>query len=496
MPLPRALAVALVERFVPVLCVDPGEPSYPVSPADYVEAAALWASTPPAHPRAEWGVPSVGGREPLIPRGGISLDPAEDVRGLDDPDGDGVPEYYLGQDDEDRFPFLDPEGREPWLDHGGWQDGDEVAAGTANRRARLGGGPGLVQPWFSSDVWMLEDLAAALGPSQLAAWLGLGAEDRPPQLERVVVLSFGFLFPGHHQPRRLTAREPAEDPWTGDYEGDWCHVSVVTRCEQDDVQGAPLEAFLPLHAAFGQRYRGTGADRDDHATERALLRPWSSLLTVGDHPVVVASAGLHNAHPHDPARNPAGTIDLQWVDFGTSVSEPATGFVQDAVEQPGAALFAAKVLAGAAIGASIGGPFGAAVGAFVGGLAAGAEAASSEESGVYDVPELEPSSPPSPPGEDPLSEDAVDLAKQNLAKPATVAAPPFFDPAQGEARDWVCSAEESLVDGSLVLDPRDGVAAFRGRWGVRCDGDPLVIRSGLRLPGYRVHVVDALLRGV
>lgn len=473
MPLPEYLRIALVERFSPILCIDPEEPSYPVSPPDYVRAAALWASTPPEHPRMGWGRPGAVGREPLVPHGGIVLDADGTMPGLGE--GEGERE------------------RERWLDHRGWQDGPEVLPSSVNRRALIDDGA-LEQPWFTCDVWTLADLMEGIGPEQFAPRFGLGPEDRPPQLDRVAVLSFGFLFPGHRQPRRRTLRDPAEDPWSGDYEGDWCHFSVVLRCGVEDMEGADAGDFVPLTGCFGQRLRGTNADRDGHATERALLRPWSSLIRVGDHPVVVASAGIHNLHPHDPPLNPDGGIDLKWVDFGKTISEPANDFVQKAVEQPAAALFSAKVLAGAAAGSFLGGLAGAAVGAIVGGIAAAAEAAEAEKEGLYDVPKLGEEAPPPPPGEDPVSEDAVDLAKDKVAKSALAANPPFFDPAQAESRDWACTAGQALADGAWVVAIQDGLLASDGRWGVRCDHDGFQIRSGLRLPAYRFHVVDALLQ--
>ncbi|HEV7371365.1 hypothetical protein, partial [Arenibaculum sp.] len=133
-------------------------------------------------------------------------------------------------------------------------------------------------------------------------------------------------------------------------------------------------------------------------------------------------------------------------------------------------------------------------GAVVGGIAAAAEAAEAEKAGLYEVPDLDAAPAPDPPGDDPLTEDAIDLEKEKMGKPASAPHPPFFDPAQGESRDWACTADQALADGARVVAIQNGLLAASGRWGVRCDGDGFQIRSGLRLPAYRFHVVDALLR--
>src|SRR5688572_23557229 len=95
----QPLRIKLLERFAPILFLHKDEPSFPVSPIEYVEHAALWSSSPPKHPKMDWGLPFGGGRQPLVPHGGMSLNPAHDVGGASDPDSDGVPEHYLGEQD-------------------------------------------------------------------------------------------------------------------------------------------------------------------------------------------------------------------------------------------------------------------------------------------------------------------------------------------------------------------------------------------------------------
>ena len=85
-----------------------------------------------------------------------------------------------------------------------------------------------------------------------------------------------------------------------------------------------------------------------------FLRPWSNLLKVEDHPVVVAASGTHNLYPHDEPVAPNGTIKPTWLDFGQRTSEPANELVKDATEEPYAAVLAIKILAGLAVGGPIG----------------------------------------------------------------------------------------------------------------------------------------------
>lgn len=485
MTIPHALKLELVERFTPMLYLDPAEPDYPVSPVDYVEHAALWSSVPPEHPKASWGVAVGAARRPLIEAGGISLDPAHDVRGASDPDGDGVPEHYLGQrDDDGTFPFLRPRVGEPWLDLAGWQDGSAVTASTKNLRTSDALRPPLRQPWLTAEVWDFEDLREQLGDDGLARRFGLGPADRPEPLAALVVVAFHFLFPAHRQPRRLTALDPASDPYSGDFEGDWVSFAVLTRLRPADRSRPPrVDDFEPMYGGFGQRWRGTRVEHDDQAATRMELREWSTLARVDDHAVVVAARGTHNLYPHDAPTRPDGTVRPQWIEFGQSTSEPANAFARDTTEEPWSPVFAAKVL----LGAALGGPLGMVVG--IG--AAAAEASWAEEEGLFD-PEVEAQPPPE--RDDPFADDAWDLERDKIGAPRSVAMPPFADPSS-EVRHWESDAQQALAGGSLLLaSVPSQLPSYMGRWGVRVDRDPLSLRSGIRFPDWRAEVVDALLR--
>lgn len=478
MQLPRALKIGLIERFRPILYMDQSEPDFPVSPIAYAERAALWSSQPPLHSKNGWGIPSGTDRVPLIPHRGISLDPAHDVGGAADPDDDGVPEHYLGQGGEGRFPFLTATGHELWLDFASWQDGAKVTPVSANHRAAGADGAEVAQPWFSADVWNMADISSTLGANAMSARFGLGPDDQPDALSGLIVVAYHFLFPVHRQRRRLTAHVPESDPYSGDYEGDWTTFAVLTRAPAAAEAVVRVEDCVPVHAAFGQRWRPTVPDHDGHVLEQMLLRPWLELLRVGDHAAVVAAIGTHNLYPHDTPVNADGTITPQWIGEGQSASEPANSFVRDSTEQPYVAVLALKIIALGPIGI----------------ILAVAEASDAEEEGLYKVPELDPAPPPE--RDDPLAEDAADIEKGKIGSPLTVESVPLIDPAQAEVRLWACRPDEALVDDSLLLSPYGYLdrPAFSGRWGVRCTSDPLLLRTGINFPGYRAQIVDAMLK--
>jgi hypothetical protein len=460
MSLPKSLKLELIERFTPLLYLDTHEPDYPVSPVDYAEHSALWSSQPPDHVKNNWGAPAGSDRQPLIAHGGIHVSSGS-------------------------FTFPSAPGNELWLDWSGWQDGHKVTLSSLNRRSATQPGPNLTQPWFSADVWSVQDLADTLGTQGVAARFGLGPNDHPEQLDGVVVVAFHFLFPTHRQPREETAHMPESDPYSGDYEGDWTTFAVITRAPAVPEDTLSADDCMPIHVAFGQRWRPVYPDHEGFMFERMMLQPWPEMLKVGEHPVVVAAPGTHNLYPHDMSKEPDGTIRVQWTDMGKSTSEPGNAFVRDSTESSFAGLFALKVLAGFALG----GP----LGAIVGGIAAGAEAASAEEEGLYETPKLNPEPPPE--SDDPLAEAASDIEKDKIGKPKSVQNPPLVDPTQSKARDWLSEPKDALVDDSRLLSPYANLetAVFKGRWGVRCTNDPFLIRGGIFFPAYRSQIVDALL---
>lgn len=363
MPVPRDVKGDLVERFTPLLYLRDDDRDFPVDPAAYARAAALWTSRPPWHTRRDWGVAgsSPGERRPNVARG--DLDP-------------------------DAFPPNVPGGREAWLDAGAWTDGEGVGAGTRNVRAGSLEPDTLAQPWFSSDVWMLGDLVASHGTEAMGARFGFGAEEVPDDLADVVVVAFHFLFPLHRQPRADVALAPEDDPWTGDFQGDWTAFAVACRAPAASPDGWSGEDCTPFAAGYGQRWRAFAADEDEQVFESVRLQPWADVQRERDHAVVRVAAGTHNLHPADvPTVTPTGGVKPAWIPWGVQQSEPANKVAREAAKSPWHALFAAKVLAGLAVGGVIG--------AIGGVLGAAAEASWAHEEGLYGEVELDPHPAPS-----------------------------------------------------------------------------------------------------
>ena len=490
MPFTQSEKIALIERFAPILFLHEEEPAFPVSPIGYVEASALWSSTPPGHPKMGWGLPRRGARRPLIPHKGISLDPAHDTAGTADPDGDGVPEHYLGHSGRGTFPFLNPRGLELWLDFAGWHDGHEVTASSANQRTTLEARPLLRQPCYTAEVWTIEEWRDQIGPQETLLRFGLAPQQHPPQLANLAVISYYLLFPLHRQPRPITARDPEDDPNTGNYEGDWTCFAVVVRVSGHEQPSLSVE---PVFGAFGRRWRGASRDFEEHSLNRMGLRPWNTLETVDDHAVVQASHGTHNLYPHDPPQTESGSIRPQ-EGIGDSLSGVGNSFVQDLVEQPGSAGMALVTAAKIAAGFAIAGIFGAIVGA----IAAGAEAALAAEEGIVDVPELEMEGGGGSEGD--IDAEEIDSEESGLSTQSRVATPtgtvpPFADPDDADIQPWSCTAAEALgeVAAPLLFPAVPDHPRFEGRWGVRCVEDPQARRIGIKFPRYRQQVVDALL---
>lgn len=446
----------LVARFEPLLYLPLDEPDFPVQPRAYAERCALWSSAPPTHARTDWGMPSGANRAPLVARGALT------------------------------GPTAPPAGHETWLDHGGWHDGPDVTPSSGNRRAAGALGARLPQPWYSADVWTMDEVSAALGSDGLRTRFGFSSGDVVPAFERLVVVAYHFLFPVHTRQRSNTAHPPETDPFASSYDGDWCSFAVIARGSADGAGRLRVDAVSPEFGAYGQRFRPASPDHDGHIYERMQLQPWTNVLTSAEHPVVIATGGTHNLYPHDTPVNTQGQVEIQWIGEGLRVSEPANAFVRDSTEEPYSVVFALKVL----LGFLLGGPIGAAIG----GAAAGAEAAEAEDAGLYEAPKLEADPPPE--NDDPLVDDWTDLERDKIGKPAHVASAPLADAAQSDVRNWACTPLEALTDGHAWLasgSPGHERIGFNGRWGVRCDLDPFARRAGDRFSLRREVILDALL---
>jgi hypothetical protein len=96
-----------------------------------------------------------------------------------------------------------------------------------------------------------------------------------------------------------------------------------------------------------------------------------------------------------------------------------------------------------------------------------------------------------------FADDAADLEKAKMGVPQGITNPPLADLAQSEVHEWQVATDRSLIDGSILFEASaDGrIAAYAGRWGVRCAEDPscVALASGSR-PIDRWSSTPCLLR--
>ncbi|MGH8065234.1 MAG: hypothetical protein ACRERE_08340 [Candidatus Entotheonellia bacterium] len=126
---------SIAAAYAPIFVFHPDEQFTLVRPEVYIEQAALWEATPPSDKETDWGLGGPGfPRRPTIPKRGISLDPAHDLEGGADPDGDGINEWYLGHRIQDRpAPYLvSNDERGLWLDSAAWAARQEVTDTSIN----------------------------------------------------------------------------------------------------------------------------------------------------------------------------------------------------------------------------------------------------------------------------------------------------------------------------------------------------------------------------
>lgn len=472
--LPQDLKDRLIHRFAPILLLARDEPDYPVSPGDYVEHCALWSSGPPLHPKDSWGLPDAAGRRPLVERGGLRLQLSGQT-----PDSEPPAVPYGGASFS-----RSKRSEELWLDFAGWGDGTVVTSASRNTRISQRPRPALTQPIYTPEVWSVDEWLEQLGPGTRASLFGIGPEQRASQVAGAIVVGYHLLFPWHRQPRPHTLLNPADDPYTGDYEGDWTSYAVILRLDPDR-DGTDARDATPIFGAFGQRWRGSSPDFVDLAASRVELRPWATLVTSGDHAAVVAARGTHNLYPYESSPGAGDTVSTQWIEFGQSTGEPANEFVSDSVEKPFFAYLAAKVLAGTALGGV--------VGFIVGAIAAAAEAEWAEEEGVIEEPKLE-----QPPGG--VSENDSDAPNDaetqsfRIAIPPGGSTPPDVSSQGSELRDWLPPSTAIITPAPTFVVQGTGRLRLPVRWGVRCVDDGLLRRSGIFFPDYRAQIVDELLK--
>lgn len=500
----------IAATYAPIFIFHPDERFAPVRPEIYLQESALWEATPPSDKKSDWGLDGPNfPRRPTIPKRGISLDPAHDLEGSADPDGDGVNEWYLGHRLPDQpAPYLvSNEERGLWLDSAGWADSQDVTDTSLNRICNTDEAARRWrddQPfrgaldWYYAEVQELDDVSRLL-----IAIEGLGGAD----IERIVrevlgdiwVVWYYVLYPIHTEYLRRCEQVFA-DGTRGDYEGDWNAVGVVIKRPAVLPWEAGGQFEPPSHVAYGARLRGLAKDVfPDLAKQGMIVRSWNDVSRKGNHPRVFVAQGYHNNYsvPGDHSPTELNLLGIPIDKITCELTEEVDEAVGDAKETlddvaevvKDVAIVLAKVVAGTAVGSWFPG-VGTAIGAAAGLIAGIAEALSSSNTDeripedVRDQLEREPGPP----------KDRFGL----VLKPADVADPLIQDPAHPTPdesavtiRTWAGTDGERMVDRDRQIW-WPGANGYNGRWGVRCTDDPNDRRGGITFPDFRRTLLNDL----
>lgn len=507
-PQQRAL---LVQAYAPILFFHPDERFAPVRPDNFMLASSLWRGTQTGK-KEGWGLGGPGfPRRPLIPRNGISLNPAEDFEGKKDPDSDGVGEWYLGHFDSQRgiSPYvrsLDSE--ELWLDCAGWLDGDHVTDVSSNDSCSLEelGKRFLTEAplvparhWYFAEVMEIEEfdrffVNLASGPSDAEQLLR-------GQFGDVWVIWYYFLYPGHEEfLRRCEAFFDQKSD--GNYEGDWNAVGILIKRPATLPWEMPQPVFpVPSTIGYGVRLRGLAKDivTEDSFKQGMTIRQWVDVEKSGFHPRVYVARGYHNNYatpgtqvPRDPS-----LLGIEIGKLACGVGEGASQVIDDLKDTASdigetakdIALTLLKMLAGA----QVGGPWGA-LGGLIAGIAEAVASDADHEPTADDWRKREQEHAPE------RGTYGLVLTPPEVPNPLVISDP---DPTKNETAarivNWEGTPSNKLVDRSQQRwwpNPDANRPGYAGRWGVRVQNDPMLRRSGIPFPDFRRSFLRELLESL
>jgi hypothetical protein len=503
--------ISLIRAYTPILFFHPEERFEPIHPQAFMEHSALWRSNSLGK-KEGWGLGAPDfpafPRHPMIPRHGISLKPSEDVEGGSDPDGDGVPEFYLGHMQVTGIrPYMrNVEGEQIWLDCAGWRDNDGVTQESSNEACNLDElarrfGPDSTllgtRRTFFGEVMELDETERVL--VSLTGGPGTANDLIRGVLGDVWLIWYYFLYPGHEEfLRRCEAF--FDEKSDGDYEGDWNAVGIIVRKPLTMPWESPIPAFpVPDRVGYGVRLRGLAEDvaQSEHLKQGMTMFEWKNVEHFGNHPRVYVARGYHNNYvtPGDHVPREATMLGIEVGKLACGTGEGVSQLVDDVKDTVGdvgdtledIAVTLVKVIAGAAFGAKFGLPL---VGA-IGGLAAGLAEASASSADH---------SPSADSWRQREVEHGPERAKYGLVlTPSDVPDPLVHDPdpakneTAAEVAQWFGDDAGVLVDRTTQLwwPPN-----FDGHWGVQVQNDENLRRSGIRFPDFRGVLIRELLEAL
>lgn len=461
----------LIQRFAPVLFLDPADADFPVRPEAFIERSALWSARVPYDNKMLWGLGMGSDRSPLLPRGDLRFDPIHPV-------------------------ILEHGDAELWFETAGWARDVDVQAVTDNRTCNPATPDSPYQldvdgPWFYAEVGDDTTIAGWFNSDVVRRQVGLDWNDFVVAVGPVRVICYYFLF-ARHLEAGVLARADGSLEQAASFEGDWACYVVVTR-PVDDVP----EHDTPLLAGFSRARRGASGDFGGDFTQAMMeLLPWDSVPSAGDHAGVKVASGTHNLYPLDRTQGDPGGVRPQWFDFGSSTSEPGNKMAQDMMESPATNASSAVVLAKVLGGLALLGPLGAVVGA----VAGVAEATEIHEA-LDEKPELKPGEGAAPEWPDDLEDPRDKLLEPESAQAIVPQGRADLVPAligadAAAVSFWMEDGERALVDRTQQLFWGDEITpghSYQGRWGVRCSDDPFNRRAGGKFPEFRLQVLRRLV---
>jgi hypothetical protein len=501
----------LIAAYEPILYFHPDEQFVPVDPVGYVENSALWCTRPAdsesRHDKENWGGCRAGGEgdyphEPMIPKEGISVDPAHDTEGSLDPDNDDVNEWYLGhQRPTGPPPYLSStEEGMLWLESSGWEDSEEVTADSCNYHCGVERAIGRWQEdplrSFSDRYYAdVEDFDSLNDVINMLLQEGINpGQSVRERYGRAWFILYHFFYPIHQ----------AGDYNRWSYEGDWGILGLMIPepeslrpLDDPDEISAEIDQLLdtwedlgqfpsPVLVGFGRR--GRGVPDEELFLQRMDIFSAEDVTFLGSHPRIFVARGSHNLYATtgpqeppsfaDPSCEPEAFEGPTYEETGTEMGLWTGGMIG----------VYSKIITGGVAGGMAFGPIGAVVGFLAGLLIAAPEIAAPA---VYSVDHAgEFVSVPSPTQDFPPESGDYGLI---LVPSGLVVDFPDADDAV-EVRPWVGTTEEKLLDRDTQVwwASIPGHTGYDGRWGVMCQNDPCDCRSGMTMPHFRYVFLEEI----
>lgn len=541
----------LAEVYEPILHFHPLEKHWPADPGFVIELSAMWCNKPSEQDKRNWGncahdTDSPFPRQPLIPEGSLTVDPAEtDKIYIGTPDEDGFRQYLISNGERELFLQQKFAG---WIE-GGPDTLDTSAAQIAAENQSFNNVP----PKYWVDVRDQDTVASIPTDPGTPVPPGFASAMQALYPAAFWMLTFELFYHYHEEAltdceinsefvRARRTGEPMGD-LHGSYAGDWQAVTVlVPNPGTPPPPGAPTgwpptpispmalsedEFPDPEFVGFSRRARGVFTNVSANLVESRNYT-FMSISSVaagevsvnGRHVKVFVSLETHNNYAtqgNNVAPKSDGTLPFpievidtcivadNFADFFEAIDEVKEDIDRAKRQGKSVAVVVGKILGGTGVGAlfgALGGPIGAAIGAIIGLVAGGAAAAAESDPGPTPVG---PNGPPLGPENVPDVGPGPDSGPNGESFGLVAVPPSLFDELtqdlEGKAtriERFGVPIESHIIDRD---DPKqlwwqpDGThpLGYQGKWGVISERDPFDRRSGTAIPSFEASFINTLL---